>query len=138
MKTVHELNNDELEELRERYFHQLADTDPEVLGDILLPEELPMENVIAHYEGTFFVEEDFFCNVSINNQIVEAKALLKRHGYQTDNLWNITDVKGIFNCTDGQAHKLLTDSLTNEATMEQIWFSIKELGNLKGYKPVNE
>lgn len=47
MKSVHDLTTDELEELR----------------DIVSPDEIPMENVISHYEGTYFVEEDFFCNV---------------------------------------------------------------------------
>jgi hypothetical protein len=63
MKSVHELSIDELEELRDSYYYQLLDTDEEVLGDIVFPDEIPMENVIAHYEGTYFVEEDFFCNV---------------------------------------------------------------------------
>lgn len=63
MKSVHELNQEELEELRGNYFSQLLDTDEEVLGEITEAEEIPIENVIAHYEGTFFVEEDFFCNL---------------------------------------------------------------------------
>lgn len=63
MKSVHELNQEELEELRGNYFAQLQDTDEEVLGDIIEAEEIPIENVIAHYEGTYFVEEDFFCNL---------------------------------------------------------------------------
>jgi hypothetical protein len=64
MKSVHELTADELEELRSNYFYQLLDTDEEVLGDIEYPHEIPMENVIAHYEDISFVEEDFFCNLS--------------------------------------------------------------------------
>ena len=63
MKSVHELNQEELEELRGNYFAQLLDTDDEVLGEITEAEEIPIENVIAHYEGIFFVEEDFFCNL---------------------------------------------------------------------------
>ena len=63
MKSVHELNQEELEELRGNYFAQLLDTDDEVLGEITEAEEIPIENVMAHYEGTFFVEEDFFCNL---------------------------------------------------------------------------
>ena len=62
MKSVHELNRNELEELRDSYYYQLLDTDEEVLGDIENPQGIPMDNVIAHYEGTYFVEEDFFCN----------------------------------------------------------------------------
>jgi hypothetical protein len=64
MRTVDELTQDELEELRESYFYQLEDTDNEVLGDnITSAEMIPMENIIAHYEGISFTEEDFFCNI---------------------------------------------------------------------------
>lgn len=64
MKTVHDLTQQELEELREAYFEQLRDTaDEDVLGDIMFAYEIPMTNVKAYYEDTYFVEEDFFCNV---------------------------------------------------------------------------
>ena len=60
MKSVHELNESELEELRDAYFHQLKDQGEEpFLKD---PTDIPMDNIIAHYEGTYFVEDDFFCN----------------------------------------------------------------------------
>lgn len=63
MRTVHELNIDELEELRGAYFAQLDECgDEDVLGDITEPEDIPMGNVIAHYEDVYFVEDDFFCN----------------------------------------------------------------------------
>jgi len=60
MKTVHELSQNELEELRESYFDQLQMEGEETFESV---EQLPIENVIAHYEDTFFVEEDFFCNL---------------------------------------------------------------------------
>ena len=63
MKSVHELRPEELEELRSRYYYQLLDTDEEVLEDIYDEEDIPMSNVIAHYEATYFVEDDFFCNL---------------------------------------------------------------------------
>lgn len=63
MRTASELNKNELEELRSRFFDQLLTEDEGVLGDIEREEDLPMSNVIEHYEGTFFVEEDFFCNI---------------------------------------------------------------------------
>jgi hypothetical protein len=57
MKTVHELRQEELEELRLTFYEQFhIDNDT----------EFPMSDVITHYEGTFFVEEDFFCNLSIS------------------------------------------------------------------------
>jgi hypothetical protein len=61
MKTVHELTTQELEELRDTYFAQLQDQGEE--DEIHSPHEIPMENVIQHYEGIMFVEDDFFCNV---------------------------------------------------------------------------
>lgn len=64
---VSELNQEQLEELRESYFQQLLDTDEEVLGNITCSEQLPMDNVIAHYEGIYFVEDDFFCTMSKNS-----------------------------------------------------------------------
>ena len=60
MKTVHELSTEELEELRGNYFAQLQDQGEE--EEIYSPEEIPMDVIIQHYEGTMFVEDDFFCN----------------------------------------------------------------------------
>lgn len=59
MRTVHELTANELEELRETYFDQLTDLGEENFDS---SDEIPMQNVIAHYEGTYFVDDDFFCN----------------------------------------------------------------------------
>ena len=66
MKTVHELNTGELEELRGRWYHQHIDDGSldEVMGrEIESEEEIPMDVVIVYYEGTGFVEEDFWCNL---------------------------------------------------------------------------
>jgi hypothetical protein len=66
MKTVHDLNQNELEELRSRWYHQHLDDGSieEVMEyDPEDEENVPMDIVIAYYEGTFFVEEDFFCNL---------------------------------------------------------------------------
>jgi hypothetical protein len=57
-------------------------------------------------------------------EIEQAKQTLKDAGYFVDNLWHIDDVKSKFNCTDEKAQEILNFALTNEATMEQIWFSI--------------
>lgn len=67
MKTVHNLNQDELEELRSRWYHQHLDDGSldEVMGkEIDSEEEVPMDIVKIYYEDTFFVEEDFFCNIN--------------------------------------------------------------------------
>ena len=64
--------------------------------------------------------------------IEKAKAFLASHGYQTDNLWHIDDVKSKFNCTDEQAMDVLIGALRNDATMEQIWLAIDIHGESDG------
>lgn len=60
---ITELNKDQLDQLREQYFDQLLDTgDEEVLGNYTEASQIPIENIIAHYEGIDFVEDDFWCN----------------------------------------------------------------------------
>ena len=63
MRSVYDLTENELEELREYYFQQLLDTDPEVLGEITEAEEIAFEDIENHYSGVSFVDEDFFCNL---------------------------------------------------------------------------
>ena len=66
MKSVHELSQDELNELRSRWFSQHEDDGSleEVMGrEIEDEEDIPMDIVVAYYEDTYFVEEDFFCNL---------------------------------------------------------------------------
>jgi len=60
MRTVHDLTTEELEELRDSYFSQLTDNGEEELQS---PQDIPMEDIIRHYEGVMFVEDDFFCNL---------------------------------------------------------------------------
>lgn len=58
-------------------------------------------------------------------EIEKAKWILKQAGYFVDNLWHIDDVKLRYNCEDDeQAQDILNSALTNDATMEQIWFAI--------------
>ena len=49
---------------------------------------------------------------------------IPREDYQTENLWCVEDVKSKFKCTDDEALEVLEQALTNDATMEQIWFAI--------------
>jgi len=57
--------------------------------------------------------------------IAQAKEVLRKAGYFVDNLWHIDDVKLRYNCEDNeQAQDILNKALTNDATMDQIWFSI--------------
>ena len=61
---------------------------------------------------------------------------LSRRGFFTGNLWRVDDVKLKFFVTDEEAQEILMESLTNEATMEQIWQSIDTFGEMKGYREV--
>ena len=66
MRNVHQLSQEELEELRSRWYHQHLDDGSldEVMGkEIESESEVPMDVVKSYYDGTFFVEEDFFCNI---------------------------------------------------------------------------
>ena len=59
--------------------------------------------------------------------ISQAKFTLKQAGYFVDNLWHVDDVKNATeaNLSTEQAMQVLSMALTNEATMEQIWYSIQ-------------
>lgn len=57
-------------------------------------------------------------------KIEQARQTLKEVGYFVDNLWSIEDVQGNYNCTEEEAQQVLHKVLTNDATMEQIWFAI--------------
>ena len=67
----------------------------------------------------------------MEKELESAKALLKENGYFVDNLWHTDDVKSRFECDDATAQKVLYDALTNESTMEDIWFAIESIGNDK-------
>ena len=56
---VTELNTDELNELRETYFHQVEDVS-EVISSA---DEISDEFLFEHYGGINFVKEDFWCNI---------------------------------------------------------------------------
>lgn len=59
-----------------------------------------------------------------HEQVKLAKALLKSHGYFTDNLWSVDDVQDLFECDDDTAQEVLYDALTNENVMSNVWISI--------------
>ena len=82
--------------------------------------------------------------MNIKNNIMEnftdqqLKEELSRRGFFTDNLWSVHDVKGIFRVDDDEAQEVLEKSLTNDATMEQIWQSIAIFGDMEGHRRVDE
>ena len=55
-KESKELNYDEFFELRSSYFL-------ETNNDFRYADEISDETIINHYEGIYFVKEDFFCNL---------------------------------------------------------------------------
>lgn len=67
-----------------------------------------------------------------------AREVLRKAGYFVDNLWTVDDVKSKFNCTDEEAQEVLNGALTNEATMEQIWFAIEVHGEDAGLEAIEE
>ena len=73
---------------------------------------------------------------ALENNSDSAKQTLKDCNYYTDNLWSVSDVQGKFKCTVEQAQKVLDKSLTNEATMEQIWLSIDTFGEMFGLEKI--
>lgn len=65
MRTVHELNKNELEELRSRWYSQHEDDGSleEVMGlKGVTEEDVTMDIIVSYYDDTFFVDDDFFCN----------------------------------------------------------------------------
>lgn len=71
-----------------------------------------------------------------NLTIESAKQFLKDNGYFVDNLWTVHDVKDKYECTEKQAQKVLYNALTNEATMEQIQFSIGEFADIENLQKI--
>lgn len=59
-KTVYDLTEEEMLELKYAYFDQLQYTDD--ADYFRMPEEIPDEIILNHYEGVVFSDDDFFCN----------------------------------------------------------------------------
>lgn len=53
----------EMEELKQSYFYQLQDENPEILQGITEAEQTPDDIIQEHYNGVEFVNDDFFCNM---------------------------------------------------------------------------
>ncbi len=80
------------------------------------------------FEGT----EEQMKNLKLLIQTSDNDLPKVRDDYQKENLWCVEDVKSKFNCTDDEALEVLEQALTNDATMEQIWFAIDFHGNENG------
>jgi hypothetical protein len=67
MKTVRELNQDELNELKQNYATARAEEAGEQLSYGELADSVNIisnEIMFVHHEGMSFVKDDFFCNIS--------------------------------------------------------------------------
>ena len=72
-------------------------------------------------------------------EIKKAKETLRAAGYFIDNLWHIDDVKLRFAVFDDEnAQEILEAALTNEWVMEQIHYSIGDIAEYKGFKPLED
>ncbi len=65
-------------------------------------------------------------------EIEQAKAILKQYGYFVDNLWSFQEVTDRYECTDEQAYDILDTAITNEATIEQIFYAISDACDNEG------
>lgn len=106
MKSVHELSAEELQELRSNYFHRHL-TDDEIEENdwsYESEEEIPMEEVINFYEGTSFVEEDFFCNmVEEEESLIEKLKLTEQQVHSIVLEWYTNGMcREIFQTEDGE------------------------------------
>lgn len=74
------------------------------------------------------------------NEIEKARELLRENGYFVDNLWQTSDVQSLHaGASEEDAQRILYAALTNAATMEQIWFAIKDaLEDEEGYVPLSD
>ena len=69
------------------------------------------------------------------DEVTRAKEVLKNAGYFVDNLLCNEDIESFFsNVSKEECQKVLNRALTNEATMEQIWYSIESVGEDMGLK----
>lgn len=66
-KTVYDLDDDELTELKYAYFDQLQNADDD--NEFMFPEEIPDVIVQNHYEGIYFTDDDFFCNITDDSDL---------------------------------------------------------------------
>jgi hypothetical protein len=65
--------------------------------------------------------------------VEQAKQVLRDAGYFVDNLWHVDDIKDRYECDDDeQAQYILDLALTNDATMNQIWFAIDMMAQDEG------
>ncbi len=90
-----------------------------------------LKDAIGYFEEMGFIEEltsdkRHYVEILIAHakKDSEPKKVLEEQGFYTENLWCVEDVTTKYNCTDEEAQEVLDSALTNDATMNQIWFAI--------------
>ncbi len=96
---------------------------------------MEVENLEKALEMVKHFNESVLTNLTYDDMSVwetsELREELERRGYFTYNLWQNIDVQGEFEdrgleaCSDEVAQKILRQTFKNEATIEQIWFSMR-------------
>lgn len=61
-KTVYDLSDDEIAELKDSFFWQ-DETQDVLEGVYTSSDQIPNDIIFEHYDMVCFVDEDFFCNV---------------------------------------------------------------------------
>ncbi len=113
MKTVHDLREEELLELRGNYFVQLQETgEEEFLTD---ESDIPLEAILEHYAGVMFSFDDFWCNQTIKNLILENSGIT----------WNVkwdmeATIKGYMASLPDRELILPLENLTDEVIEDYI------------------
>lgn len=69
-------------------------------------------------------------------QVEQAKAILKEFGYYVDNLWHIDDVHCNYICTVDEAQEILDEAMSNDWMMQTIHDTISDVATLKNIKHV--
>jgi hypothetical protein len=67
-------------------------------------------------------------------QVEDAKRILKEFGYYVDNLWHIDDVHYNYICTTEEAQEVLDETLRNDWMMQIIHDTISDVATLKNIK----
>lgn len=62
MRTIYELTEAELDELRQSLYFQFLDNDDDILEEISDFNDIPFSILENHYSDVMFTEDDFFIN----------------------------------------------------------------------------
>ena len=65
--------------------------------------------------------------------VKQAKDHLEINGFYVYNLWQVSDVQNMFECTDEQAQEVLHDALTNDYISERIFNEITDYATMRGF-----